>query len=167
MLLWKEKISFENKCRVVIHRFHYVARRTKHVKDMQKQSESSCSDVSVSPQPETLSPTHRSQLFRVQWGPLVWFLVCFIDPGLRAVDALRPLPIDHAPLLLTDSPAKKQNKTSSTTITVACYWQYRCRRARTFCPGYDPPLCEALYQTCCTFWSLTHTYPQYWWILVR
>lgn len=103
MLSWKEKISFENKCRVVIHRFHYGARRTKHVKDKQKKSESSFSHVSV-------SPTHHSQLFRVRWSPLVWFLVCFIDPGLRAVDALRPLPIDHSPLLLTDPRAKKQKQ---------------------------------------------------------
>lgn len=139
------------------------ARQTKHVKDKQKQTESSFSQVSVSPLSKNLSPTHCSQLFRVQWGLLVWFLVCFIDPGIRAVHALCPLPIDHSPLLLTDSPVEKKT-VQRQSITAACYWQYRCRRARTFCPGYDPPLCEALYQTCCTVWSLTHTYPQYWWI---
>lgn len=84
------------------------ARQTKHVKDKQKQTESSFSHVSVSPLSKNLSPTHCSQLFRVQWGLLVWFLVCFIDPGIRAVHALCPLPIDHSPLLLTDSPVEKK-----------------------------------------------------------
>lgn len=109
MLLWKEKISFENKCRVIIHRFHYGARQ-----DRQNMSRTSRNRLKAAfltchqPSVKNLSSTHCCQLFRVHWGSLVWFPVCFIGPGLRAVHALCPLPIDHSPLLLTDSPTKKK-----------------------------------------------------------
>lgn len=55
-----------------------------------------------------LSDTHRLQLFSVARRLLVRLLERIMDAGVHAVNALRPLSIDHPPLLLTGSPEGHQ-----------------------------------------------------------
>lgn len=62
-----------------------------------EKTESSFSDASVNPR----SSTNRSQLFRLPRRPLVRFPVCFVEPGVHAVHALCPLPVNHSSFLLT------------------------------------------------------------------
>lgn len=52
------------------------------------------------------SESHRFELFRLSCSLLVWFPVRVVDFGLHAIHALRPLSIEHSPLLLTKSPGE-------------------------------------------------------------
>lgn len=108
------------------------------------------------------SVTHMFQLFSVSRGLLLWLLVCFVNLGVHAVHALRPLSIDHSPLLLTGSTAKTSNsvRKKNEPPAVKCC----CGQALTFCLGYDLLLCAAPSQTCHTLWSSTRTYHPCWWI---
>lgn len=105
--------------------------------------------------------SHRSELLRLSCSLLVWFPVRVVNFRLHAVHALRPLSIDHSPLLLTESPA--EDKTFTWDVFFFFLNSGVTRLALTSCPGCDLPPCAALFQTCHKIWSSTHTYRQCWW----
>lgn len=113
------------------------------------------------------SESHRFELFRLSCSLLVWFPVRVVDFGLHAIHALRPLSIEHSPLLLTKSPGE-DNRFSWDFFLYIFFKRWcnkeRCYRwAPTSCPGCDLPPCAALFQTYHKVWSSTHTYLQCWW----
>lgn len=104
-IIWEQRQS---------HRSQYGARQATRAEDRERSLKAAFL-MSVN----ALSSTNRSQLFRLPCRPLVWFPVGFIEPGVHAVHALCPLPVDHSSFLLTVSQTQKQAVDHSRSLLTA------------------------------------------------